>query len=113
MTDIVQILAGLGVVTIALGFAKYSAERRCWRRFKRRANAWVNRQVELKDEAPEQPSADSADIHSDFAVFEKDILTVVVEDMLTDAGFTPLQAQQLLDMSLLLIRGMAADKFLI
>jgi len=109
MTDIAQILAGLGVVTVALAFAKYSAERRCWRRFKRLADGWLNRQVELKEFRLKQGKTSS----SDSSVFEHDVLTVVVEDMLSDAGFAPLHAQQLLEMSLLLVRGMAADKFLI
>jgi hypothetical protein len=112
MTSIVQVLAGLGVVTFVLGVLKYSAERRYWRRFKRRANAWVDRQLELKELAPESPSADTEGNPSSFAVFEDDNLTVVVEQMLTDAGFTPFQSQQPLSTSLLLVKGMAADKFL-
>ncbi len=111
MIDIVQILAGLGVVSVALAFAKYAAERRCWRRFKRRANSWVDRQVGLKIWHQEDPNAEVKDTY--LTVFEKDVLIVVVEDMLNDAGFAPLHAQQLLEMSLLLVRGMAADKFLI
>jgi hypothetical protein len=113
MADIVQILTGLGVVTVALAYGKYSAERRCWRRFKRRANGWVDRQVELKGDATHQDVTESDDKPSVSGAFEKDVLTIVVEGMLSDAGFTPLQSQQLLDMSILLVKGIAADKFLV
>jgi hypothetical protein len=113
MTDIVQILAGLGFVTAALAYAKYQLERLHWQRFKQLADAWISSQVELKvrgpgiaapvpDEPPEGPS-----------VFRDDVLTIIIEQMLTESGFTPFQTQQLLETALLIVRGMAADRFLI
>ena len=113
MTEIVQVLGTLGVVTVVLGFVKYSLERGNWRRFKRNADRWVSRQVELKHDDQDLSIANDADENTMSYLFEDDVLTVVVERLLSDAGFTPLQTQQLLDMSLLLVRGMAADKFLI
>jgi hypothetical protein len=111
MADIVQVLAGLGVVTAVLGCLKYSFERRCWRQFKREANSWVNRQLELKArgfasavEGDESPPGLTA--------LEDDALTVVVEEMLSEAGFTPAQTQQLLKMAVVILRAIAADRFL-
>jgi hypothetical protein len=113
MTDIVQVLAGLGVVTTVLGILKYSFERRCWRRFKRDANDWIGRKVELKALGYVEPIVGEDGTSFQPPALEDEVLTVVVEDMLSDAGFTPAQTQQLLQMSIVIVKGMAADKFLI
>ena len=112
LTDIAQILGGLGVVTLVLAYAKISSERRCWRRFKRQADIWITRQVEFKEQVPGRPSTTPRRAPEP-SLFRDDILTVVVEEILSDAGFSPLQVQQLLGMSTLIVKGMAADKFLL
>ena len=113
MTEIVQILGGLGVVTLALAYAKHVAERRSWQRFKQQADDWIVRQVEIKERGTIGPIIRTEGLDSDLPVFHDDVLTLVVEQMLTDSGFSPLQTQQLIGISVLAVKGMAADKFLI
>ena len=113
MTDIVQILAGLGLVTAALAYAKYYVERRHWDQFKRRSNDWLNRQVELKERWSGGTNLESEEPPAELSVFHEETLTVIVEKLLSDVGFAPLQIQQLLGTALLIVRGMAAEKFLI
>jgi hypothetical protein len=113
MADLVQILAGLGLVTAALAYARYYLERHHWDQFKRQAANWLDRQVALKESWPGESDRESEESLTEQRVFQEDSLTVIVEKMLSNAGFTPLQIQQLLPTSLLIVRGMATDKFLI
>ncbi len=113
MADLVQILAGLGLVTAALAYSKYYLERHHWDQFKQQADDWLDRQVALKESWPGGPGRESEEWPTELRVFQEDSLTIIVEKMLSNAGFTPLQIQQLFPTSLLIVRGMATDKFLI
>ena len=113
MADLVQILAGLGLVTAALAYAKYYLERHHWDQFKQQANDWLDRQVALKEGWSGESGRESEEAPAEQRVFQEDSLTIIVEKMLSDAGFTPLQIQQLLGTALLIVRGTATDKFLI
>lgn len=113
MTEIVQILAGLGLVTAALAYAKDFVERRRWDQFKRLIDSWLNRQVESKEIRPAGTNGETEAIPTVLSMYDDESLTIIVEQFLSDVGFTPLQIQQLLRMALLILRGMATDKFLI
>jgi hypothetical protein len=95
LTDIAQILAGLGLVTVALAAVKDAVERRRWQAFKQSIDLWLGQ--ELK-----------ADRHpKDFA--END-WKIECELKLFDAGFNPSQIHQLLDTSVVVAKGIAASK---
>jgi len=113
MADLVQILAGLGLVTTALAYVKYYRERHHWDQFKQQANDWLDRQVALKESWPGESIRESEETPAEQTVFQENSLTIVVEKMLSNSGFTPFEIQQLLGTALLIVRGMATDKFLI
>jgi hypothetical protein len=111
--DIVQVLAGLGLVTAALGYAKYRLERHHWEQFKGRINIWLDRQVELKERIADESRSEHDGSAATPITLRDDVLTIVIEKMLSDSGFTPLEVQQLFPTALLIVKASAADKFLI
>lgn len=97
--DVARILAGFGLVAVFLGYLKHTAERRCWRHFKDSVHDWVDRLVEAQSRHPSE-------------IMEEE-WKVVCERMLTDANFSPLQINQLLDVSVVVAKGIVADKILV
>ena len=96
LDDVVGILAGLGLVAIFLGYFKHTAERRCWRNFKKRVHDWVDQLLESESRHPNE--------------IQPDEWKVECERMLTDANFSPLQIRQVLDVSVVVAKGITADK---
>jgi hypothetical protein len=99
LTDIVQVLAGLGLVTVTLAVAKHFVERRAWRRYKLAVDDWINRLDKLGGKHPKE--------------LEEHDWRVECERMLSDANFSPLQVVQLLDAAVIVAKGIAADKGLL
>ena len=98
MVNLVRVLAGVGLITVLLAYLKRTAERRCWRSFKASVNDWSQRLVEAENRHPDQLSDDEWKIEC--------------ERMLTDANFSPLEIKQILDISVVVAKGIAVDKIL-
>jgi len=94
---IAQILAGFGVVTVLLAVAKWHFERICWRGFKLRVHAWVDRLRETENRHPRDLGDDQ--------------WKAECERMLAESRFSPLAIPGLLDLSVTVARGIAAEKF--
>ncbi len=94
--NLVRVLAGLGLVTVLLAYLKRFAERRCWRNFKKSVHDWVDRFVESEKRRLSQLSEDE--------------WQAACEGMLTDANFTPLEIKQVLEIAVVVAKGIAADK---
>ncbi len=92
-----QGLAGLGLVTILLAMLKHYVERRAWRRFKTRVGDWLEQLRELENRHPRELNDDE--------------WRFVCERLLTDVGYSPLVIDQLLEPSVLVAKGVAADTF--
>lgn len=98
MVNLVRVLAGLGLVTILLANLKRFAERRCWRKFKVSVHDWVERLIESENRHPNQLSADE--------------WKAECERMLTDANFSPLEINHVLDVAVVVAKGIAADRII-
>lgn len=96
MVNLVRVLAGLGLVTVLLAYLKRMAERRCWRNFKESVHDWVDRFEKSENTRLNQLSEDE--------------WKTVCERMLTDANFSPLEIRQVLDIAVVVVKGIAADK---
>ena len=96
MLFVVRILAGLGCVTVFLAYLKTWIERRRWRRFKLSVHQWVDNIYEVGDTHPEE--------------FSDDQWRAECERMLTDANFSPLDIRHLVDIAVVVAKGIAADK---
>ena len=99
MLNVVRILAGVGFVTVLLAYLRRVAARRCWRNFKARVHDWVDRLVETENRHPNHLSEEE--------------WQAACESMLTDANFGPMEIRQLLDLSVTVAKGIAADKMFI
>jgi hypothetical protein len=97
MVDLARILAGFGLITVLLAILKRNAERRCWRNFKMRVDDWVDRLRESGNHHPRE--------------LDDDEWKAECERMLTDAKFSPLEINQVLDTAVIVAKGIAADKF--
>ena len=95
--DLARILAGFGLITVLLAFLKRNAERRCWRKFKVLVGDWIDRLRETENRHPRE--------------LEDDEWKVECERMLTDSKFSPFEINQILDTSVIVAKGIAADKF--
>lgn len=95
MADLAQILAGFGLITVLLAILKRNAERRCWRNYKLRVDDWANR---LRDAASHHPGEDAEEWKAE------------CERMLTDARFSPLEINSVLDTAVVVAKGIVADK---
>lgn len=97
LDSLAQILAGFGVITVLLAILKRNAERRCWRNFKVRVDDWTNRLHEAERRLVD---------------LDDDEWKAECERMLTDSKFSPLEIIQILDASVIVAKGIAANKFL-
>jgi hypothetical protein len=98
LVDLAQILAGFGVVTVLLALLKHYVERRRWTFFKRQLDEWTD---QIRDAGMRVPH--SGDDNQWKAECER---------VLTEAGFSPLEINQILDLAVATAKGIAADKFL-
>jgi len=96
MVNVVRLLAGLGLVTIFLAQLKHVAKRRCWRMFKQAVHDWVDRSVESEHQHPNELSEDEWKSEC--------------ERMLTHANFGPLEVNQILDVAVIVAKGIASEK---
>lgn len=96
MVNVVRLLAGLGLVTIFLAYLKHATERRCWRMFKQAAHDWVDRFVESENRH--------------LSELTEDEWKSACERMLTHTNFGPLEIKQVLDLAVIVAKGIAADK---
>lgn len=94
---LVQVLAGFGLVTLLLALLKHNAERRAWRRFKARVGEWLEQLREVDSRHPRELNDNE--------------WRVGCERLLTDVGYSPLAIDQLLETSVLVAKGVAADTF--
>ena len=95
LTEIAQVLGGLGLVTVALAYVKHAVERRRWQGFKKRVEHWIDRELE-------------ADRHPrDFTIED---WRIECELRLFDSRFSPIQIEQLLDTAVVVAKGIAASK---
>ncbi|MCG8450720.1 MAG: hypothetical protein MI725_14215 [Pirellulales bacterium] len=99
MADLARILAGFGLITVLLAILKHNAERRCWRNYKVFVNDWTDRLFKTGNQHP--------------ADLEVDEWKAECERMLTDAKFSPLEIERLLDTAVIVAKGIAADKFFV
>lgn len=97
--DLAQIFAGLGLVTVLLAVLKRNLERRYWRDFKRRAADWIDRLRDTENRHPQDLSNDE--------------WTAACERMLTDSKFSPLEIREILDTSVVVAKGIAANQFFV
>lgn len=97
MVDLARILAGFGLITVLLAILKRNAERRCWRRYKVCVGDWIDRLRETENRHPRD--------------LDDDQWKAECERMLTDSKFSPLEINQILDTSVVVAKGIAADKF--
>lgn len=96
LKSVAEVLAGLGLVTILLAVLKRAAERRNWNDFKRRAQDWIDDLIEADEKHPKEFS----DAEWQFEV----------ERLLSDSNFGPLEIQQLLEIGVIIARGLAAER---
>lgn len=94
--NIVRILAGAGLVTVFLAYFKRIRERRCWRNFKMSVHDWVDQSFQVGFGHPDE--------------LESEEWETVCERMLTDANFSPIEIHQLLAVSIVVAKGIAADR---
>jgi hypothetical protein len=99
LTGLAQAFAGLGLTTVLLAVLKRNLERRFWRDFKRRAGDWIDRLRETENRRP-------LDLSNDEWMSE-------CERMLADSKFSPLEIHQILNTSVIVAKGIAADRFLV
>ena len=99
MVDLARILAGFGVVTVLLAILKRNEERRSWRRFKFQVHDWIDRLRETENRHPRD--------------LDDNQWKAECERMLTDSRFSPLEINQLLETSIVVAKGIAADKFFV
>ena len=99
MVDLARILAGLGVVTVLLAFLKRNFERRRWRIFKVLVDDWMDRLGKAQNRHPRQ--------------LDDEEWKAECERMLTDSKFSPLEINQILETSVIVAKGIAADRFFI
>lgn len=99
ITVVIQILSGLGLIAAASAYIRHFFERRCWRNYKMRVDDWIDR---LEKSAGRHPK--EIDEHD---------WRVECERMLYDSNFRPSQIQQLLDTSVIVAKGIAADRVLL
>ena len=92
------ILSGLGLTTAVLAFSKWSIDRYRWVKFKKNVHTWLNEIIEAQRNPKE---------------FEDDEWKAACERLLTTAYFTPAEITQVLEVSVLVTKGLAADKFFI
>jgi len=97
MVDLARILAGFGLITVLLAILKHNAERRCWRNFKVRVDDWTDRLRETEKRHPRELADDE--------------WKAECERMLTDSKFSPIEITRILDTSVIVAKGIAADKF--
>ena len=98
LKDVVAVLSGLGLVTVLLAYLKHSAERKCWRDFKRQADDFAVRFVKADKRHPYQ--------------IDDDEWRAICERMLSDAHFSPMQIPELLDVSVIVTKEIIQDKVL-
>lgn len=99
LADLSHALAALGLVTVVLSMLKRSTERRRSRTFKDGMDEWTD-------------GLRAAGIRLDQHALE-DELKAECERELYNAGFSPLEIAQILDVSLAVAKGIAVSKFLI
>ena len=97
MVDLARILAGFGLITVLLAILKRNADRRCWRSFKMHVDDWIDRLREAEQRHPRE--------------LDDDEWKAECERMLTDSKFSPIEIHQILDTSVIVAKGIAADKF--
>ena len=97
MADLARILAGFGLITVLLAILKRNAERRCWQNFKTRVADWIDRLRVIENRHPRELSDDE--------------WKAECERMLTDSKFSPIVVNQILDTSVIVAKGIAAEKF--
>jgi len=97
--EVVGVLSGLGLVTVLLAYLKHLGERRCWRNFKESAHDLAG---DLRQAGNRHPL-----FH-----MEKDEWKAVCERLLSDANFSPIQIQQVLDTAVIVAQGIAANRII-
>lgn len=91
------LVSGLGLTTILLAYLRRVTQRRAWRLFKKSVDDWVDRLVESGYRDANELSADE--------------WKAACERMLTDANFSPLEIKEVLDVAVVVAKGIAAEKF--
>jgi hypothetical protein len=94
-----QALAALGLVTVILSMLKRSFERRRWREFRYRMDEWTDR---LRNAGMRLDSTSS-----------DEVWRAECERKLFNAGFSPLEIPQVLDLSVAVAKELATSKFLV
>jgi hypothetical protein len=98
LKSLAQVFAGFGLVTLLLAYAKHAAERWCWKNFKRRAGRWISELVESQEGHPNELSEVE--------------WRMEVERMLSEAKFSPMQIERLLETAVTVAKGIAIERFL-
>lgn len=99
VVNLVRVFAGLGLVTILLAYLKRIAERHRWQTYKSLVDDWMDRLIESENQHPNELT----EIEWNAAC----------ERILTNAGFGPLEINQLLGTAIVVAKGMVADKMFI
>jgi hypothetical protein len=93
-----QILATLGVSAAAMAAVRRYLENRRWDNYKRRVVEWTDDMLAVGIRIDK--SLDDGEWRSE------------CESMLSDVGFTPLEIHQVLEVSLVVAKGIASTRFL-
>lgn len=93
-----QMLTALGLTAAALSATKRFWERRRWLNFRQRVSEWTDSMVAIG-------------IRLDEGLTDKE-WQAECEIMLTDVGFTPLEIPTLLDLAVVVAKGISSSKFL-
>lgn len=98
LVDLARILAGLGFVAVLLAILKRNGERHCWRNFKVRVTDWT-------DDIAESEHHRLPDLDDEWKA--------ECERMLWDSNFSPPEINQVLDTSVIVAKGIAAERLFI
>jgi hypothetical protein len=98
LSHLSQVLAALGVGAAVLAALRRVLQQRRWDRFKQRASEWTDDLLDVG-------------IRLDKRLTEIEWQSEC-EVMLTDVGFTPLEIHQILDVAVIVAKGIASTRFL-
>lgn len=99
LKPLVDLAAGLGLATVFLTYFNHTSERRRWRNFKLSVYDWIDRLIEAQSRHPRELSDDE--------------WKIACERMLSDANFSPIHIHQLLEISVIVAKGIASERLIL
>jgi hypothetical protein len=96
--ELSQILAALGISAAILAALRRYVDQRRWDKFKHSVTAWTHDMLAVGIRIEKQ--------------FTDDEWRSECERMLADVGFTPIEIQQIIELALVVAKGIASSRFL-